>query len=62
MSETITTSNQMSFLIPRLREKCVTRSTPEAFEQCADFVHVANVIVSSLKFDALFKFLSFSSC
>ena len=34
MFNTITTSNQMSFQVPRLWEKCVTRSTPEGFEQC----------------------------
>ena len=45
MFNTTTTSNQMSFQIPRLREKCVTRSTPEVFEQCVDFVDVADVIV-----------------
>ena len=35
----------MSFQVPRLREKCVTRSTPEDFEQGVDVVDVANVIV-----------------
>ena len=44
MFNTITTSNQMSFQIPRLWEKCATRSTPEGFEQCVDVVDVANVI------------------
>ena len=45
MFNAITTSNQMSFQIPRLREKCVTRSTSESFKQCIDVVDVANVIV-----------------
>ena len=45
MFNTINTSNQISFLIPRFREQCVTRSTPERFEQCADVVDVANMIV-----------------
>ena len=35
----------MSFQIPRLSEKCVTRRTPEPFEQCVDVVDVADVIV-----------------
>ena len=47
MFNTITTSNQMSFQIPRLCEKCVTRNTSESFEQCIDVVDVANVIVVS---------------
>ena len=45
MFNTITTSNQMPLQIPRLWEKCVTRSTLERFEQCIDVVYVANVIV-----------------
>ena len=45
MFNTITTSNQMSFQIPRLWEKCVTRSTPEGFEQRIDVVDLANVVV-----------------
>ena len=59
---TITTSNKMPLKIPRLWEKCVTRSTPEGFEQCIDVVYVANVIVVAWKFDALFKLLNTSSC
>ena len=42
---TINTSNQISFQIPRFREQCVTRRTPERFEQCVDVVDVANMIV-----------------
>ena len=45
MFNTITTSNQMSFQIPRLWEKCVTRSTLQGFEQGVYVVDVANVIV-----------------
>ena len=45
MFNTITTSNQMSFQIPRFRDECVTRSTPESFEQCVDVVDVENVDV-----------------
>ena len=45
MFNTITTSNQMSFQFPRLREQCVTRSTLENFEQCVDVVDIENVIV-----------------
>ena len=47
MINTIATSNQISFQIPRLREKCVTSSTPEGFEQCVEVVDVANLIVLS---------------
>ena len=57
----ITTSNQMSFQIPRLCEKCVTRSTPESFEQCIDVVDVANVIVVAYKRDTFFILLNTSS-
>ena len=35
----------MSFQIPRLLEKCITRSTPEGFKQSIDVVDIANVIV-----------------
>ena len=45
MFNTITTSNQISYQIPRLWEKCVTRSTSEGFGQCIDVVDVAKVIV-----------------
>ena len=45
MFTAITTSNQTSFQIPRLREKFVTRSTPEGFEQCVDVVDVSEVTV-----------------
>ena len=45
MFNTMATSNQTSFEIPRLQEKCVTRITPEASEQCVDIVYVADVIV-----------------
>ena len=45
MFNRITTSNRMSFQIPRLWEKCVTRSTPESFEQCVDVVDITKVIV-----------------
>ena len=45
MFNPITTSNQMSFQIPRLWEKSLSRSTPESFEQRVDVVDVANVIV-----------------
>ena len=61
MFNTITTSNQMSFQIPRLWEKCVTRSTPEGFEQCIDVVNVANVIVAAWKLDSFFILLNTSS-
>ena len=56
MLNTITTSNQISFQIPRLWEKCVTRSTAEGFEQCVDVVDVAKVIVVSWRCDALLNF------
>ena len=42
MFNTITTSNQMSF---QIWKECVTRSTPEGFEQSFDVVNVGNVIV-----------------
>ena len=45
MFNTLTTSNQILFQIPHLSEGCVTRSISEGFEQCADIVNVANVIV-----------------
>ena len=35
----------MLFQIPRLWEKCLTRSTPKGFEQGIDVVDVANMIV-----------------
>ena len=47
MLNTIITSNQMSFQVPRLLEKSITLSAPEGFEQCVDVVDVANVIVEA---------------
>ena len=61
MFNTITTSNQMSFQIPRLREKYVTRSTPEGFEQYVDVVDEADVIVVAWKLDTVFILLNTSS-
>ena len=55
------TSYQMSFQIPRLREICVTRSTPERFEQCVEIVDIANVIVVAQKLDTFFILLNTSS-
>ena len=45
MFNTITTSNQMLFQNPRFGEKCVTRSTPEGFQQRVHVVDVADVTV-----------------
>ena len=61
MFNAITTGNQMSFQIPRLWEKCVTRNTLESFEQCIDVVDVANVIVVAKKLDTFFILLNTSS-
>ena len=58
---TITTSNQMSFQIPRLWEERVRRSTPEGLEQCVDVVGVAKVIVVAEKLDTFFILLKTSS-
>ena len=61
MFNTITTSNQMSFQIPRLWEKCVARGTLESFEQGIDVVDLAEVIVVAGKFDTFFVLLITSS-
>ena len=61
MFNTITTSNQMPLQIPRLWEKCVTRSRTESFEQCVDFVNVAIVIVVAWNLDISFILLNTSS-
>ena len=61
MFNTITTSNQMSFQIPRLWEKRVTRSTLEGFEQSVDVVEVANVILVAWNFHTFFILMNTSS-
>ena len=45
MFNAITTSNQMLFQNPRFGKKCVTRSTPEGFQQRVHVVDVADVTV-----------------
>ena len=45
MFNTLTTSDQMSFQIPRLWESFVTHIKPESIEQGVDVVDVADVIV-----------------
>ena len=61
MFNTITTSNQMLFQIPRLWENCVTRKTPESFEQYVDVVDAADVIVVAWKLYTVFILLNTSS-